>query len=180
MMSSMTPPNRDLVITTPRLTLRATRLSDVPRFVEIQSNWNVTKMLRMAAWPVIQSEMAEWVTIHPQQWADGTGYRFAVARDDMVIGVCDVDEIGNGCGDLGYWLDEASWGHGFAREAASAVSDFGRRELGLTRFKSGHIAENAASGKILRHLGFRPLALETRYARPRGEDVPYRPYVLDN
>ena len=176
----MTPPNRDLVIATPRLKLRPTQLSDVQRFVEIQSNWNVTKMLRMAAWPVVEAEMAAWLATHAQEWADGTGYRFAVTLDQAVIGMCDVDEITDGCGDLGYWFDEVFWGLGYAKEAASTVLRFGREQLGLTQFKSGHIAENAASGNILLHLGFRELPLETRYAKPRGEDVPYRPYVLDN
>jgi [ribosomal protein S5]-alanine N-acetyltransferase len=175
----MTPPNRDLVITTPRLTLRATHLSDVPRFVEIESNWNVAKMLRTAPWPVIEANMAAWVATHPQEWVDGTAYRFTFLRDEVVIGMCDIGGIVDQWGGFGYWLDEAFWGHGYTKEAASAVLAFARDQVGMKGFKSGHIAENAASGKILRFLGFRELAQETRYATPRGEDVPYIPYVLE-
>lgn len=180
MMSSMTLPNRDLVTATPRLELRPTQLSDVPRFVEIQSNWNVIKMLRMPPWPVVEADMAAWVATHPGEWVDGAAFRFTVLSDGLVIGMCDLGEVAEGSSSIGYWFDEASWGQGFAKEAASAVLAFGRNELGLKGFESGHIAENQASGNVLRHLGFRQLALETRYSRPRGEDVPYRPYVLDS
>ena len=131
MMSSMTPPNRDLVIATPRLTLRATRLSDVPRFTEIESNWNVAKMLRTAPWPVIEANMAAWVATHPQEWVGGTAYRFTILRGELVIGMCDIGGIADQCGGFGYWLDEAFWGHGYAKEAATAVLALARDHPGL-------------------------------------------------
>ena len=175
----MTPPNRELVIVTPRLTLRATRITDVPRLVEIQSNWNVTQMLRMAPWPANAPDMTAWLFTHPGEWSEGTAYRFTILASDQIIGLCDLDEIADRCGDIGYWLDEAHWGRGYGLEAATAVRDFGLQTLGLRRLKSGHASENKASGKILQHLGFRPTEQTLKFSRPRGCDWPHQSYALD-
>lgn len=173
-------PDRDIELLTDRLRLRATRSADAARFAEIQSNWNVARMLRMAAWPVVPAEMAAWVEGHATEWADGTAYRFAVERDGKVIGLCDLDEIENGQGDLGYWYDEAAWGQGFAVEAARAVVRFGLETAGLTRLRSGHALGNAASGRILVGLGFRPVAETMKFFRPQGREIAHLAYMLEN
>lgn len=172
-------PDRDIELRTPRLRLRPTRPGDAARFAEIQSNWNVTRMLRMAAWPVVASEMAAWVEEHPREWADGTAYRFAVEHDGRVIGLCDLDEIENRQGDLGYWYDETAWGQGFAAEAARAVVRFGLETAGLMRLNSGHAVGNAASGRILAGLGFRPGAEATKFYRPQGREIAHLAYMLE-
>lgn len=171
-------PDRDLQIRTARLVLRPTQPSDAPRFAQIQSNWNVTRMLRMAPWPVVESEMAAWVATHAEEWAAGTAYRFAVERDGEVIGVCDLDDIDGDYGEIGYWYDEPHWGGGFASEAAQALVRFAMDEVGLDRLVAGHAADNPASGRVLERVGFRFRAEITRYSRPHGEDRPYRTYTL--
>ncbi|HEX5379024.1 MAG TPA: GNAT family N-acetyltransferase [Phenylobacterium sp.] len=172
-------PDRHIELRTPRLLLRPSRPTDAARFTEIQSNWNVTRMLRMAAWPVVPAEMAAWVDEHAREWSAGTAYRFAVERDGLVIGLCDLDEIEGPRGDLGYWYDEASWGQGLATEAARAVVRFGLETLGLTRLRSGHAADNAASGRVLIGLGFRPGAETMKFSRPQGREIAHLAYMLE-
>jgi len=177
-MRSRTLPDRDFQIRTPRLVLRPTRPSDAPRFAQIQSNWNVTQMLRLAPWPVVEAEMAAWVDTHASEWAAGTAYRFAVERDGQVIGCCDVDDIEGDKGEIGYWYDEAHWGAGVASEAARALVHLALSDLGLARLEAGHAADNPASGKVLEKVGFRFQADITRYSRPHDRDMPYRTYAL--
>ena len=172
-------PDRDIELRTDRLRLRPTRPADAARFAEIQSNWNVTRMLRMAAWPIVPAEMSAWVEEHPREWADGTAYRFAVAHAGRVIGLCDLDEIENGQSDLGYWYDQTAWGQGFAAEAARAVVRFGLETAGLTRLSSGHAVDNAASGRILVGLGFRPGTETMKFYRPRGREIAHLAYMLE-
>lgn len=172
-------PDRQMELRTERLVLRPTRFSDAQRFAEIQSNWNVTRMLRMAAWPADSGEMAAWVAEHPGEWAAGTAYRFAVEHEGRVIGLCDLDEIEGDQGDLGYWYDEAAWGQGFASEAARSVVRFGLETAGLARLNSGHAVENTASGKILIGLGFRPGAQTMKYFRPQGREIAHLAYMLE-
>lgn len=177
-MRSRALPDRDFRVRTERLLLRPTRVEDAPRLAEIQSNWNVTRMLRLAPWPVVEAEMAAWVATHPGEWTTGTAYRFAVERDGQVIGLCDVDDIAGDKGEIGYWYDQAHWGAGIASEAALALVRFALEDLRLARLDAGHAADNPGSGRVLERAGFRFKADITRYSRPLGRDLPYRTYAL--
>jgi RimJ/RimL family protein N-acetyltransferase len=55
---------------------------------------------------------------------------------------------------LGYDLDPAHWGRGYATEAAKEMLRFGFETLGLHRAWSYHVAENERSAAVLRRLGF--------------------------
>ena len=88
------------------------------------------------------------------------GLPFAVDIESRMIGMVDIDEIGEREGTLGYWLDRATWGRGYAFEAAHAVTRFALDDVGLTRLKAGHADDNPTSGRILTMLG---LPCSTRF-----------------
>jgi len=163
---------------TPRLTLRPFELADVDRVVAIQSNWNVTRMLRMAPWPPTADLTAAWLSTHTPEWRAGTAHRFAIIFEGALVGCVDVDEIGAGEGSLGYWLDEAVWGRGLAGEAARAAVDFAFGQLGLQRLTSGHAADNPASGKVLEKLGFERVDQTRVWSRPREAEIDQLRYAL--
>nr|QQZ48754.1 GNAT family N-acetyltransferase [Phenylobacterium glaciei] len=73
--------------------MRPTEAGDAQRMAQIQSNWKVTRMLRLAPWPATQAAMVEWADLHGQEWAAGTAYRFAVLLDRVMIGAADIDDI---------------------------------------------------------------------------------------
>lgn len=171
--------SRDIRLTTPRLVLRPTEPGDAARMAQIQSNWNVTRMLRLAPWPATEAAMADWADLHGKEWAAGTAYRFAVLLDGVMIGTADIDDIDGTSGEIGYWFDEPYWGQGFAREAAAALMDFAIRTVGLKRIVAGHNAENPASGAILKRLGFHFQAATTKYSKPQDAEVPYHMYVYE-
>jgi [ribosomal protein S5]-alanine N-acetyltransferase len=118
-------------IRTLRLTLRRLTMVDAPRVHEIQSNWSVARMLRMASFPPTMDGIRDWLSLHEGQWISGSAYRFALVDEARVIGCADVDEIASGSGSLGYWLDEAYWGLGLASEAANAALNFAFETVGL-------------------------------------------------
>ena len=169
----------DLTLRTPRLLLRAFTPQDAQRVFEIRSDFEVTRMLVFPAYPPVLEHVAAWLGEHAIEWRAGTAYRFAVVADGRVIGCADVDEIQDGCGELGYWLERDYWGRGLASEAAGAVHDFATRTLGLRRLVAGHAADNPASGRILLRLGFRHVADRSRLYRSRGTEVVRREYVFD-
>jgi ribosomal-protein-alanine N-acetyltransferase len=170
--------DRDIRLTTERLVLRPTEPGDAKRLTQIQSNWNVTRMLRLAPWPATEAAMVAWADLHGQEWAAGTAYRFACMNREALIGVCDIDDIEGGYGEIGYWFDEAYWGQGFAGEAARAVLGFAVETLGLTRIVAGHAADNPNSGKMLLRMGFRHSHDTTKYSRPYGREIAYVMYEL--
>jgi RimJ/RimL family protein N-acetyltransferase len=82
----------------------------------------------------------------------------------------DIDGIAEREGTLGYWLDRAAWGCGYAFEAAHAVTRFAFEDVGLTCLKAGHADDNPASGRILTKLGFTLIdTVKLFFAPPRRE-----------
>lgn len=131
-------------------------------------------MLRMAAWPPDFLEMRDWVASHPAEWARGEAFRFALIYEGRLIGQADIDEIADGAGDLGYWIERAAWGAGLVSEAAASLIPFAFDTLGLRRLKSGHAVDNLASGRILEKLGFQVLDEAERPSRPHGRPILHR------
>lgn len=157
-------------ITTTRLALRPSSAADAQRAFEIQSDWAVSRMLRMASFPPDRAEIEAWFADHPREWAAGKAYRFSAMLDGRMIGLVDIDEITDSEGEIGYWFEQAAWGQGFASEAARAVVRFAFA-AGLLSLRSGHAADNAASGRVLVRLGFRLLDRVERPSRSRGEAI---------
>jgi RimJ/RimL family protein N-acetyltransferase len=94
-----------------------------------------------------------------RQMADGgTGVRLAVDRRDegTFIGWCSFTRWDPGfrSGALGYIFTSASWGHGYATEAAGALLDWAFDTLDLNRVQAETDTRNTASARVLEKLGF--------------------------
>ena len=163
---------------TARLLLRPTQPQDAERALAILTNWNVARNLRLVPYPIDGKANEAWFAGHGAQWVEGSAYRFAIIFDDTVIGFTDIDEICDGSGSLGYWLDEKYWGQGFAKEAAFELIRLGFEDLELRQLRSGHASDNVASGKILAALGFKYLETATIPSLSRKIDIEQRRYLL--
>jgi RimJ/RimL family protein N-acetyltransferase len=75
--------------------------------------------------------------------------------------------------ELGFWIGRERWGNGYAREAASAVIQFGFESLGLNRIYAHHMARNPAAGRVLLAAGLQREGLLRQRVRKWGiyEDV---------
>jgi ribosomal-protein-alanine N-acetyltransferase len=164
---------------TSRLLLRRFTVADAARVCEIQSNWNVARMLRIASYPPSVESIVAWLAEHEAEWLSGKAYRFAVLFDGHLTGCCDVDEIQGNTGELGYWYDEPYWGRGFASEASGAVQRFALDGLGLKRLKSGRAMDNLASGRVLTKLGFKLGARRLQWHQPRQEEIWHQTYTYE-
>jgi [ribosomal protein S5]-alanine N-acetyltransferase len=118
-----------LSIKTNRLVLRPTVDADAQRAFEIQSDWEVTRMLLMASFPPDRDEMQRWFAAHGREWRRREAFRFAVMLRGEMIGVVDIEDIVDREGTLGYWFDRVIWGRGYASEASEAVTEFAIRDL---------------------------------------------------
>ncbi|HEY9194609.1 MAG TPA: GNAT family N-acetyltransferase [Mucilaginibacter sp.] len=56
--------------------------------------------------------------------------------------------------EIGYSLNYSYWGKGMATEIVQAVVDYGLNVLGLTEIYAITVAENVASGRVLKKAGF--------------------------
>jgi RimJ/RimL family protein N-acetyltransferase len=144
---------------------------DADRAFEIQSDWDVTRMLAMAAFPPDRAEIERWFSEHSQEWLAGSAYRFAAVRETKLIGVVDIASISHGEGSPGYWFDRAVWGLGYATEATRAIAKLAFDDLKLSQLRAGHAFDNATSARVLRKLGFQPIDNVQVWSRSRGEAI---------
>jgi RimJ/RimL family protein N-acetyltransferase len=83
---------------------------------------------------------------------------------------------------LDYWIVPSSWGMGFATEAGRAVIDLARGTLRIGQLTAKHLADNHASGRVLRKLGFRTTDESETLLKVENADAARAPgvsYTLD-
>jgi RimJ/RimL family protein N-acetyltransferase len=159
-----------MFVRTERLLLRQGWIEDAPqlaRGIEEAIARNTTRM----PWPYSLEAAEAWLS-HDQDSHAPTCLIFArTAGAPRLIGgvALHQDAFGH---ELGYWIARSYWGLGFATEAASALLRTARASLRIDRIHAGHFADNPASGRVLRKLGFRPTGrTERRFSAARGHDV---------
>jgi RimJ/RimL family protein N-acetyltransferase len=144
---------------TPRLLLREFRATDHPAVHAYAGDAEVVRYMDwgpndLDATARFLSEVGRDATA-----AARTSYGLAVVNraDGALIG-CVAVHISSAVhrrGELGYVLARASWGQGFATEAASAVLRFGFDELGLHKVSATCDPDNAGSARVLSKIGMR-------------------------
>lgn len=165
-------------IATARLRLRPMWPADADRVAEILSHPDVGRMIRRIPLPYPPDEARGWLDTHAAERASGRAYRFGVGLGDRLIGCADIGDIEDRAGELGYWLDPACWGRGYAFEAADAVVRFAFAELGLRRITATHAHDNPRSGRLLLKLGFRETGRRAAWSNARRQPIEQVRYVL--
>ncbi len=146
----------DYQLRTPRLCLRRFTVADAVRVCEIQSNWNVARMLRLASYPPTVESIGAWLAEHEAEWLSGKAFRFAVLFNGHLIGCSDVD--GRWCV-IERWAAciPWPWGSGEAlgyrhAEAGHDVDDLAAsRGFGLLRWQSPSVEAAANQGFVAHH-----------------------------
>jgi RimJ/RimL family protein N-acetyltransferase len=96
--------------------------------------------------------------------ADEAG-RFGILLRGTLIGRVDLQQKGSGDAVLGFWLDQAYVGHGYATASCRAVIGAGRASIGMRDVWAGVSHGNESSEALLRRLGFEPVADMGSYTR---------------
>ncbi len=161
---------------TERLTLRPAWPEDAPALAAAIGHEEVARMLAHVPFPYTLAD-AEWWIALPRAAHEP---RFLIeahegVRPTLVGGIAIVEEEDGP--QLGYWLTPPAWGRGYATEAGRAVVDMARHALPIRRLGGRHFADNPASARVLRKLGFRPTGrtapLASRARRGAAESVDY-------
>ena len=146
---------------TERLRLRRLRREDSrDYFQRLGSSEAVTRyMLFSPHRDVSESEASVEKTL--RRYEAGSCYRWCIAdkRDDRLLGVIDLlrlDPRTDTCS-FAYMLAEDCWGRGYGTEALKAALDFAFRDIQVGAVIADHMAENAASGAVMRKAGMRYL-----------------------
>ena len=142
---------------TDRLRLRPFAGADADALFALHSSANVLRYWDAPPWT--EPERADRFIAACRQMADeGTGARLAMDRvsDGAFIGWCGLTRWNPEyrSASLGYCLEDAAWGHGYATEAAHAVLQWAFGALDLNRVQAETDTRNAASARVLEKLGF--------------------------
>lgn len=144
-------------VVTERLVLRELRASDAAAVAAGAGDKRVAQHLIQVPSPYPIALARRWVIHRIEWWNLGRGVTFAVTLPDdpdMLLGTVSLRcYVRDRRAELGYWLAQPAWGHGFATEAAQGAVDFGFRELGLARVYAQVLAGNRASLGVLDKLG---------------------------
>ena len=142
---------------TPRLRLRKlTREDTLAYYQRLGSSEEVTKYMLFSPHRDIAESVAS-IEKALRRYEEGRCYRFCIAlRDtDALIGVIEplrFNETDNSCS-FAYMLAQEFWGQGYGTEALRAVLDFLFGEMEMERVEADHMAENTASGAVMRKAG---------------------------
>jgi RimJ/RimL family protein N-acetyltransferase len=144
------------MITTDRLILREFDLNDAPFIVQIL---NTPKWIQFIGDRGVKTinDAHHYLLNGPMKSYQTNGFGLmmvALKSDETPIGMCGLikrDTLEDV--DIGFALLPEYEGLGYAFEAASAVMDFGKNEVGLQRIVAITLPENARSVGLLKRIG---------------------------
>ena len=142
---------------TARLRLRAFTSADADALFALHSSAVVLRYWDSPPWSD-RARADRFIATCRQLAEEGTGARLAIDRasDEAFVGWCSLTRWNPvyRSAALGYCLDDAAWGHGYATEAASAVLQWAFDTLDLNRVQAETDTRNTASARVLEKLGF--------------------------
>jgi RimJ/RimL family protein N-acetyltransferase len=150
---------------TARLRLRCLEEKDLDAAAAMLSDWEVAQWLSRPPYPYRRRDGEAFLAAQRAEHAAGRAAAFALAEaaSDALVGAMGVEPLGEGIGELGYWLGRPYWGRGYASEAGAALVGRAWRD-GLHGVTAVTDPENLRSRRVLEKLGFRLVA-----ERPRDE-----------
>ena len=101
----------------------------------------------------------------------GSGYGFGIFLGERLVGEITLSSIQRGPFQnafVGYWVDEAMAGRGFAPEATVIVLRFAFEELGLHRVEIAIVPRNRPSRRVVEKLRLREEGVAVRYLEIDG------------
>ena len=144
-----------MTIRTPRLILRPAALSDLETTHAYASDLENTKFMMNLPYASIE-ETAESLREAEAQWRSPTPAKleFAIVLDGAHIGGVTLYYLPDRTeAELGWVLSKQYWGRGYVTEAAAALMEYARSQLGIRRVIACCDWENIASRRVMEKLG---------------------------
>ena len=170
-----------IALQTPRLSLRRHVPEDTGTLY--QNFGTDAAMFRYSGWnPYATPEQAgETVQRFIDSYADPRFYGWAIEREGRMIGTIgayDFDEEKNQI-EVGFSIERACWGKGFAAEALRAVLEYLTVQEGIARVTAWCAADNIASSRTLEKAGMRLTGIDAGGLEVGGERYDRLDYACD-
>lgn len=151
-------------IETERLVLRDIRIEDIQEYYErLYGDGDVCRYLLFDPHQDI-GESYESIQEILRQYEEGNFYRWGITRKEEdtligIIGLVRINEETETCS-FAYLLGCDYWNQGYGTEALKEVFRFAFEELEISRIVADHMAENPASGAVMRKAGMTHIGTE--------------------
>ncbi len=167
------------VLVTERLVLRPPHVEDVDAISYLANNARVSSMLARMPHPYTRENAVDFVERVRKGEMGNCIYAITQAETGIFMGCCGIHPLDRGDGlEIGYWLGEPYWGHGFATEAAHALIDLAFRATAIERLRVSCHAINGGSRRVIHKCGFQFSSMGMADSLAAG-NVPVERYVLD-
>ena len=127
---------------------------------DLAENLNNTKILNNLRdglpYPYTEKDAEEFIRAMLSSDKDKT-FAFAITLDDKVIGSIGVfrcDNIHYRTAEMGYYIGEPYWGHGYMTEAVRQICEYVFENTDIIRIFAEPFAYNTASCRVLEKAGF--------------------------
>ncbi len=140
---------------TDRLVLRRFRPEDAEELYKFFGRDPV--MYEYSGWnPYATPEMAkETVRGFIEAYRDDHFYSWAIDREDSLVGTIGAYDYRDGGIKVGYSIDRACWGRGYATEALRKVLEYLTENEGISCVRAWCAPENAGSERVLEKAGMK-------------------------
>jgi RimJ/RimL family protein N-acetyltransferase len=165
------------VLVTERLVLRPPHVDDIPELTQLANNRRVAEMLARMPYPYGEVEARAFLAMSGQTPAAGCVYAVSLAESGAFIGCAGLNGTERGL-ELGYWIGEPYWRHGYATEAAHALVDLAFRATMIDALNVSCRVINAASRRVIHKCGFQYAGQGMMDSLVAGK-VPIERYRLD-
>jgi RimJ/RimL family protein N-acetyltransferase len=165
------------VLITERLVLRPPHEEDIPELAVLANNRRLASMLARMPHPYGEQEARAFVRWACEHRHSGAHYALTLADSGAFIGCAGLDVRSEGL-ELGYWVGEPYWRHGYATEAAHALVDLAFRATAIDALHVSCRVLNAASRRVIHKCGFQYAGQGMMDSLVAGK-VPIERYRLD-
>lgn len=149
---------KSMILETERLILRPWKEEDAESLYEYAKNPEVGPI---AGWPP-HKDIAESLGVINNVFTGKECYAICLKENNIAIGAVelklngttDMTEKDDEC-ELGYWIGQPFWGHGYVPEAAKELLRRGFEDLGMQTIWCGYYDGNAKSKRVQEKLGFK-------------------------
>lgn len=166
-----------MFLRTERLFLRPAWAEDAPELTRAIGQEPVVRMLARVPWPYREEHARQWIAESRNPYLPS----LLITRPDLggrIIGCIGLQDD-DGEVEVGYWIDPTFWGQGYATEALRGLVSLAGT-VGHRRIVSRHAADNPASGRVLRKVGFRPTGRRRAFCSPgRAARIDAPEYALE-
>jgi RimJ/RimL family protein N-acetyltransferase len=159
-------------VETPRLRFRRLTQADAEVLFDIFSDDQVTRYLLSPSMATLE-EAEESIRRKLDYYERGEAFQLAVEEraTQTVVGTVTLFHIvaESKRAEIGYVLGKQHWGRGLMREAVEALVEVALSKLDFNRLEADIDPRNAASAKLLEHLGFQREGLLREREIAKGE-----------